>query len=79
MRHAACSTIATTAGLIPYRIPATAGTLPYARYSHVSAISTTSDGSTNSAPATTPPHVRCISHPMYVASCCASGPGSTMQ
>ena len=28
IRHAACSTIATTAGLMPYRMPATAGTLP---------------------------------------------------
>ena len=25
------------------------------------------------------PQERCISQPMYVASCCASGPGNTMQ
>ena len=31
------------------------------------------------APATMPPQLRCISQPMWVASCCASGPGRTMQ
>src|SRR5918997_5661846 len=36
-------------------------------------------GSTNSAPATTPPFTPCSSQPRYVASCCASGPGSRVQ
>src|SRR5215831_3707628 len=51
MRHAACSTMAVTAGLMPYRIPAIAGTWPYAMYSHESTTSTASEGSTKSAPA----------------------------
>ena len=64
MRWAACSTIATTAGLIPSRMPATSGSEPKRTYNHDSATSRTSDGSTKSPPATSPPRVRCMSQPM---------------
>ena len=64
MRQAANSTIATTAGLMPYSTPATAGTSPKRRYTHVSATRMNSEGSTNRPPAMTPPQVRCISQPM---------------
>ncbi len=37
------------------------------------------EGSTNSPPAMIPPHFPFRSQPMYVASCCASGPGRSMQ
>jgi hypothetical protein len=39
----------------------------------------TNPGSTNSTPAISPPNVPFSSHPMYMASCCASGPGSSVQ
>ena len=64
MRQAACTTMAVTAGLMPYNTPATAGTWPKARYIHDSATRISSDGSTNSPPATMPPQRRCINQPM---------------
>ena len=64
MRTAAETTMAVTAGLMPYSTPATAGTCPHARYTHDSAIRMNSEGSTNSPPATMPPQVRCMSQPM---------------
>lgn len=64
MRWAACTTMAVTAGLIPSKIPATTGTSLQVRYTHDRPIRMNSDGSTNRAPAITPPQVRCISQPM---------------
>src|SRR5215204_2153376 len=37
------------------------------------------EGLTKKEPATVPPTVPCNLHPMYVATCWASGPGSNMQ
>ena len=45
----------------------------------IAAIMATKPGSTNRLPATAPPGTPCISQPTYVASCCASGPGSRVQ
>ena len=64
IRQAAEITMATTAGLMPNKIPATTGKSPNATYSHESPINISKDGSTNNAPAMMPPTVRCISHPI---------------
>ena len=79
MRTTASSTIASTAALRPKNSASTTGTSPRPAYSQESAMIATNPGSTNNVPATTPPSVRCSSQPMYTVSCCASGPGSSMQ
>ena len=79
MRTTASSTIASTAALRPKNSASTTGTSPSPAYSQESAMIATSPGSTNNVPATSPPSVRCSSQPMYTVSCCASGPGSSMQ
>ena len=64
MRCAACTTMAVTAGLMPKNKPAIHGTSPHAIYTQDSAIKMTKEGSTNMAPATTPPQRLCMSQPM---------------
>jgi len=75
----AWTTTANTAAASPANTARTVGTSPHAAYASDSARIDTKPGSTNSTPATSPPTVPCSSHPTYVTSCVASGPGSSMQ
>jgi len=79
MRMTASTTTASTAAFSPKNRAPTAGRVRYVAYSALSPSMARKPGSTNNRPATRPPGVRCMSQPMYVASCCASGPGSSMQ
>lgn len=63
-RWAACSTMATTAGLMPNSSPATTGHWPKRIATHDSPIRMPSEGSTNKAPAAMPPRLPCSSQPM---------------
>src|SRR5215207_8244802 len=71
--------MAITTGWIPYRSPVMAGTSEWATARYERNHSTKMEGITKKAPATIPPTVPCNLHPMYVATCWASGPGNSMQ
>ena len=78
-RTIACATIATTAAASPANAPATHPRSPCVTKSQDRPRRRKKLGSTNAIPATRPPRTRWRSQPTYVASCIASGPGSSMQ
>jgi hypothetical protein len=79
MRIRACSTRATTAAFSPSRAGPAQAARPCATYSADRPSITSRPGSTNSSPAAIPPRTPCSRQPSQVASCWASGPGSSMQ
>src|SRR5215212_2026088 len=71
--------MAITTGWIPYRSPVMADTSEWATARYERSQSTKMEGITKKEPATIPPTVPCNLHPIYVATCWASGPGKSMQ
>ena len=78
LRHVASTTSATTAGRVPANAAATAGSEPLAACSQARPVTRRAPGNTKSVPARIAPATPCSLQPAYVASCCASGPGSSM-
>src|SRR3982751_972674 len=79
MRMSASMTITRTAALMPNSAPSTAGMPRPTAYNMLSASMTSAPGRTKRVPAASPPRVPCRSHPTYVASLVASGPGRSTE
>ncbi len=79
IRSTASARIGRTAHWSPNSIPASAGMCRYSVYTKPRSSMQRLPGRMNSSPATRPPRMPCKVQPRNVASCCASGPGSSMQ